>query len=221
MITIEQIRAARALLGWSQKDLADHAGLSQTGIARIENNSHLPTTQTLGKIVSAFDLAGIEFLGERGLQKKTNDIVSLKGREGFIAFMDDVYQTMAAVGGEMCVYNVDEKNWIKWMGRERYDEHAEMMKGITKKLASRIIIRENDWFFIAHEFAEYRWFPAELFNEQSFYAYGRKLALISFSENDVRVTILDNPDFAGGFRVLFDIAWDHVARVPVKNGAKP
>ena len=38
MPTIEQIRAARALLGWSQSDLADRADLSQTGIALFDQD---------------------------------------------------------------------------------------------------------------------------------------------------------------------------------------
>ena len=50
MPTIEQIRAARALLDWSQSDLADKAGLSQTGIARIENGTNQPNSSTLEKI---------------------------------------------------------------------------------------------------------------------------------------------------------------------------
>jgi hypothetical protein len=116
--------------------------------------------------------------------------------------------------GEMCVSNVDEQNWIKWMGKERYDQHADRMKQIVPSIRSRIIIKENDWFFIAHEFAEYRWFPEHLFNSQSFYAYGRKLALIYFKENDVSVMILDQPEFTDGFLTLFNIAWENVAIVP-------
>ena len=61
MPTIEQIRAARALLGWSQSDLADRADLSQTGIARIENGTNKPNSKTLEKIKAALrnDLSGL------------------------------------------------------------------------------------------------------------------------------------------------------------------
>ena len=40
-ITIEQIRAARALLGWSQTELAERAGLSLPTVKRVEINSDL------------------------------------------------------------------------------------------------------------------------------------------------------------------------------------
>lgn len=218
MLTIEQIRAARALLDWSQSDLADQAGLSQTGIARIENGTNQPNSKTLEKIQAAFDRANIEFLGTSGLRRKSGEIRTLKGSEGFQKFMDDVYETMQKTGGEICVYNVDEKNWIKWMGEEQYKKHSARMKAIKEKVPSfKIIIEEGDWFFIANDFAQYKWFPKELFSAQSFYAYGNKLAFIRFQENDVRVMILTEAEFSQGFRVLFDIAWNHVAKTPVQN----
>ena len=105
MATIEQIRAARALLDWSQSDLADHAGLSQTGIARIENGTNKPNSNTLNKILTAFEIADIEFIGTTGVRKKTGEIKTLKGEEGFRSFMDDVYETAKTKGGEICLHN--------------------------------------------------------------------------------------------------------------------
>lgn len=220
MPTLDQIRAARALLNWSQSDLAERAGLSQTGIARIESGVNQPNVQTMEKITQTFDDAGIEFLSDRGVERRERGVRVLKGRQGFLTFMNDVYETLSVQKGEMCVSNVDEKNWIKWMGEEAYNAHAARMKMIEPKIKSRIIIREGDWFFIAHEFAEYRWFPAQLFNSQSIYAYGTKLALIDFQEDDVTIMILNQAEFTKGFIVLFDVAWNNVARIP-QRGERP
>ena len=92
MPTLEQIRAARALIGWSQKDLADHSGLSQTGIARIENGTNQPNSSTITRITAAFDQADIEFIGESGVRKRTGEIRTLKGKAGFIKFLDEIYE---------------------------------------------------------------------------------------------------------------------------------
>lgn len=216
MPTIEQIRAARALIGWSQKDLADHADLSQTGVARIENGTNHPNSSTIAKILGAFDKADIEFIGETGVKKRVGEIRKLSGSEGFRDFMQDVYNTVKAEGGEICVFNVDEKNWIKWMGQEEYAAHAQRMKNIDKPYNFKIIVEENDWFFIASAVAEYRWFPKELFDKQSFYSYGKKLAFLNFSDNDVQVLVLEQSKFSEGFRVLFNIAWNNVAKLPKK-----
>ena len=43
MITIEQCRAARGLLGWTQQDIADASGLSKTAI----NNNFVISNTTL------------------------------------------------------------------------------------------------------------------------------------------------------------------------------
>lgn len=59
--TISQLRAARALLGWSQSELAERAGLSRRSVAAVELGATLPYDATLEKILSALERAGIEF----------------------------------------------------------------------------------------------------------------------------------------------------------------
>ncbi|MPT47940.1 MAG: XRE family transcriptional regulator [Sphingobium sp.] len=66
MITAQQMRAARALLGIDQKQLAELAGLSLPTIQRMESSSGQVRgmVDTLVKIVSALEKAGIELIGE-------------------------------------------------------------------------------------------------------------------------------------------------------------
>jgi transcriptional regulator with XRE-family HTH domain len=214
MPTIEQIRAARALLDWSQSDLAEYAGLSQTGIARIENGTNQPNTSTLEKIKAAFENANIEFLGTNGLRKKSGEIRILRGQQGFRDFMDDVYNVANTTGGLICLHNARPQNWYKWLGEEWYKNHSNRMKALGSKIDVRITSEEGNTEFIGGSFAEYRWFPKELFNEQSFYAYGNKLAFMNFSDDDVVIRVFEDSYFTEGFRILFNIAWDRVAIVP-------
>jgi transcriptional regulator with XRE-family HTH domain len=219
MPTIEQIRAARALLDWSQSDLAEHADLSQTGIARIENGTNQPNSQTLNKIKAAFENADIEFLGETGLRKRADELKIYRGEDGFRSFMDDVYTTAKNEGGQICLHNARPANWHKWLGEDWFKMHSERMSAIGNKINFRITAEEGTSLFISSSFAEYRLFPKELFNDQSIYAYGRKLAFVTFTEDNVWVRVLENKYFADGFRVLFNIAWDHVAIIPSKKTA--
>jgi predicted transcriptional regulator len=62
MITPEQIRAARSLLGWRQADLAKASGISQVAIKNIERGATDPKASTLDAIQAAFDKAGVVFL---------------------------------------------------------------------------------------------------------------------------------------------------------------
>ena len=62
MITPAQIRGARAMLGLTQKELAERAGLSATALVNIEIGASDPKASTLIAIQTALEEAGIEFL---------------------------------------------------------------------------------------------------------------------------------------------------------------
>ena len=68
MLTIRQVKAARALLGWSQADLARHSSVSEPTIARLESaDGELGGREdTERKIRGAIEKAGIEFIMENG-----------------------------------------------------------------------------------------------------------------------------------------------------------
>jgi DNA-binding XRE family transcriptional regulator len=61
MTTPAQIRAARALLDWTQADLAAKAGISPTSINTIEREKGDPKLSTLNAIRHALEQAGVEF----------------------------------------------------------------------------------------------------------------------------------------------------------------
>ncbi len=64
MLTPEHIRAARALLHWSARELAERSGVHITTIQRMErsNGPLKGSTESLRKIESAFRIARVEFL---------------------------------------------------------------------------------------------------------------------------------------------------------------
>ena len=68
MITTRQIKAARALLAWSQADLADRSGISEPTVARLESaDGELGGREdTAQKLRAAIEAAGVEFIDENG-----------------------------------------------------------------------------------------------------------------------------------------------------------
>jgi predicted transcriptional regulator len=72
MISIPQLRAARALLGWSQADLAENAGLSEISVKNIERGAATPKTSTMEALITAIEKAGVEFTngGQPGVRMK-------------------------------------------------------------------------------------------------------------------------------------------------------
>ena len=61
-----QIKAARALLDWSQDDLASHSGLSVNTIRKMELGHISPRGKTSHAIRHAFEDNGLEFLEPDG-----------------------------------------------------------------------------------------------------------------------------------------------------------
>ncbi len=61
MISPAQSRAARALLDWSQKTLADTAHVAVITVNHFEAGNSEPRHATLDVIVRAFEAAGVEF----------------------------------------------------------------------------------------------------------------------------------------------------------------
>ena len=63
MISATQLRAARTLIGWSQKDLAGASGLSLPTIQRMETlGPHRSSAGNVEKVQRALEAAGIEFI---------------------------------------------------------------------------------------------------------------------------------------------------------------
>ncbi|TWG99298.1 putative transcriptional regulator with C-terminal CBS domains [Mesorhizobium sp. J18] len=80
MITAAQMRAARALLGIDQRQLAEMAGLSVPTIQRMEasDGNVRGVIDTLTKLVEALDRAGIELIGENAVSSGGGRGVRLK-----------------------------------------------------------------------------------------------------------------------------------------------
>ncbi len=66
MITPAQSRAGRALLEWSQEQLAEAAHLGLSTVRDFEKGRRVPTHNNLAGIVRALESAGVEFIAENG-----------------------------------------------------------------------------------------------------------------------------------------------------------
>jgi transcriptional regulator with XRE-family HTH domain len=66
MLQVAQLRAARALLGWRQEDIARAARISVATIRRIESQEGQLAgyVSTVVKIQTAFEHAGIQFIDD-------------------------------------------------------------------------------------------------------------------------------------------------------------
>lgn len=84
MITSGQMRAARALLGIDQRELAQRCGLSLPTIQRMESSDGVVrgNVDSLMKLVGALAANGIELIGEGVASNSGGRGVRLKGTGG-------------------------------------------------------------------------------------------------------------------------------------------
>ena len=81
MVTAPQLRAARALLGMDQRDLAIASGLSLPTIQRMEASDGVIRghVESLMKLIAALEHAGIELIDEGMVSARGGRGVRIRG----------------------------------------------------------------------------------------------------------------------------------------------
>jgi transcriptional regulator with XRE-family HTH domain len=101
MITAAQLRAARVLLGVDQRRLAELSGLSVPTIQRMEASETMVrgNVDSLVKLITALDAAGIELLDEGAVSSAEGRGVRLKINSGSSrTYLDSQIETKASSG---------------------------------------------------------------------------------------------------------------------------
>ena len=80
MLSSAQLKAARALLGWDQRQLADASGVSLPTVRRMEGSEHnvRGNVDTLVKVVDALERGGVALIAEGAVSDDGGRGVRLK-----------------------------------------------------------------------------------------------------------------------------------------------
>src|SRR5690349_16576280 len=81
-LTPKHVRAARALLAWSQQDLAKAAGVATSTVADFERGQRIPVANNAQAIRSALERAGIRFLPTGAVIGPAVPIITASNRPG-------------------------------------------------------------------------------------------------------------------------------------------
>jgi transcriptional regulator with XRE-family HTH domain len=87
-LTAAQCRAARALLGWNQGELAERSKVAKPTIANFELGNRAPYERTLRDIRAAMEAAGVIFLDAGEVSTAGAEGVRLKHSEGVQVGLD-------------------------------------------------------------------------------------------------------------------------------------
>jgi transcriptional regulator with XRE-family HTH domain len=206
MISARQIRAARALLDWSQDMLAEKTGITDRSISNIEKGKTEPRGDTADALQRAFEDHGVEFLPNDGVRMKDESITVLEGDDANEKLLEDVFRTLRdRPGEEILIGGLREPDPDNEESCNIVRRHLKRLK--TAGITERLLVEEGDTNFIAPA-KWYRWMPKEHFSPVRFQLYGEKLAMVSMGPPR-KIIIISSPLIADSYRSLFDFAWKH------------
>jgi transcriptional regulator with XRE-family HTH domain len=86
-----QCRAARALIGWSQDQLANASKVAKATIANFELGKRTPYDRTLDDLLAALEAAGIEFTNgnQPGVRMKSKEAKQVESHHRYSAVLFD------------------------------------------------------------------------------------------------------------------------------------
>jgi len=208
VLKAQQIRAARALLDWSQDDLAKASGLSIATIRKLESGSISPRGKTTTALLSAFEEETIEFLPPMGVRVKDSNVTVLDGYNGeevYLRLMDDAYHTLKDKKGELIIWNADNA-----VSPESVIISELRMR--TGGIKFRYLVEDGDTY-LYFPLEEYRWIGKKYFRNTVQVIYGNKVALSVYpnmtTQQIKRIIIIESAPLAESMRNAFNFIWEH------------
>ncbi len=202
----EKIIGARAILGWSQQELAENANLGLTTIQSIEAGKGT-TDKTFAKISRALSRGGIE-ITEDGIRKPDTTITRLEGPGWFAELLDDVLYTLR---------DHKDKEVLIFGGNNRVSPPP-VVEGFRRLKNEGIRIREiveegND--YLMGDEKDYRWIPSQYFKNHVTITYANKVG------NDFHThgVLFTNAEWAATERNRFNLIWSLLPELPITSTA--
>lgn len=219
MISIQQLKAARALLDWRQEDLAHKSGISLAAINKLEREIVSPRQFTMETLQQTFEREGVEFTEGPGV-RMTSDLFRMQVLDGESApgkLLDDIFMTLKDWPGpkEMLLSGLDESHWLPYS--DTVKNHQKRMR--ENDFGWRALICDGDRHFLPYIKSPektYRWISRELFTQMLYYVYGNKYAMVIF-EKPVRVIIIESKIVAETYRRQFEMNWKNAKIIPSKD----
>ncbi len=127
-IRAPQIKAARALLEWSQEDLAANANLSITTIRTMELG-FIPKDATVEKVCKTIQDAGLVLTEGDGVRRRPDNIRAFTGADSCDKFFAEVANIASDYNGDVLVLILSEELWLQPSG-PTYQSNLQRLEGL-------------------------------------------------------------------------------------------
>ena len=202
-ISVDQLRAARSLLNWSQADLSKKSGYALATINNIERGQYEAHAATLGDIIQTFEEAGIQFIDGPGVRIQICNF-RIKYYEGPDALNYLCKKIAASLekGGDLYICGIDEKR-LKEVAPEEIvflqnclGEDVNVNILTNRSLSSGIVFQNLKKKVVEDDV------PLT-----PFFVYNGRVALVLL-QNPIHITIIYNEQLSEQYKAQFQYIWN-------------
>jgi transcriptional regulator with XRE-family HTH domain len=188
MMTIHQLKAARALLDWTQQDLARASGMHLNVINNIERGTTNPRQKTIEKLKKTLEDQGVAFIGTRGVElvRQAIAVKKMEGAECMTLLLDEIKQNK---NQEICSILADIQPY------DAFNAH------FFKK---RIVTKAKPDFYPRHP-EQFRMLELKAFEGTDIIIYGNNIAFIDLKAYEI--IVLQGITAAQSQRAIFETLW--------------
>ena len=203
MMTTHQLKAARALLDWTQQDLARASGMHLNAINNLERGLTSPRQSTINKLKKTLEDSGIIFIGTRGVERAQQALSCRKlDGDGFLrALTDDMLSVLKDKDAEILSIFADIRDF------DAHDPVATQgfyAQKTARGLKERVITRVMPGFY-QRPYDACRVVAPEMLGGADVMVYADRVAFIVWETQEI--AILKGEGTARTQRRMFDMLW--------------
>lgn len=137
MISAEQIKAARAWMGWTRDLLAIEAGVSPSTIRNLEQG--MMSFRSVQPVRLAFENKGFKFIGKHGLSRELGETKTISGPDSCEEFYEELLAVAKARGGEVAALFKTQQGFACALG-VRDPARAERLQELAKHCVIKCLL---------------------------------------------------------------------------------
>ncbi len=200
MLTAQQVRAGRALINWSQKELSEKSGISLNAINNFEREIVAPRHDTLTALRRTLEEAGLEFIGESGVNKARDQLRIEQHDNDFMkVLLEDVILAARSGIKTFWFHGIEQGEFPL----ETLQKWWQVKSG--SDIDERVLLSYGNFNFPSRD-PVYRWVSREMLGEVPFVTYGANLAIL-LGNPATRLVIMRSRPIAKTFEDQFTIHW--------------
>jgi transcriptional regulator with XRE-family HTH domain len=203
MSTIHQIRAGRALLNWTQADLAEKSGLHVNAVNNAERGLSAPRGSSIEKMQSALEAGGVAFIGARGVELRHHaiEITKMDGADFLRRLTADILDACQGPGDDVIGMIADMQALAaRGPAEDRYYRDEIAARGVTERL-----ITADMPGFAPSAGIDVRLVPQHVLGAVDVLVYGDRAAFIVWPQQEA--VVLKSRDLAFTQKMFLEELW--------------